>query len=80
MNNIRDTRDYLQEVAECCFYYIEQHMSLKDVSRETCLSKDTVKRRLESLADYDREAYEEYLAEKRKRHAGRKQGNNKRST
>lgn len=74
------TQEYLLEVAQCCFYYIDCHMSLSEVSRETFLSKDTVKRRLESLADFNPETYEEYLKEKRSRHAGRKQGNYKRST
>lgn len=69
--------DYILECTMCHFYYVEQHMSLKDVSRETLLSKDTVKRRLDALQDIDLDMYSEYIHERSKRHAGRKPRHNK---
>ena len=60
-------RDYVVECCECHYYYVEEHMTLRDVSREVCISKDSVKRRLESLKDIDRDMYDEYIAERRKR-------------
>lgn len=70
--NIRNIHDYVQECTECYLYYVEHHMSLRDVSRETLLSKDTIKRRLEGLRDFNEDMYNEYIAERSKRHAGRK--------
>ena len=68
MNNLAyNLRDYVVECCECHYYYVEMHLPLREVSREVCISKDSVKRRLESLADFDREMYESYLAEKRGR-------------
>lgn len=72
MNKIKDVREYVEECTMCHFYYVEHHMSLRDTSRETLLSKDTVLRRLESLKEFNEDMYSEYIAERRKRHAGRK--------
>lgn len=69
--------DYLFECTQCHFYYVEQHMSIRDVSRETLLSKDTVSRRLNALQDIDIDMYNEYVHERSKRHAGRKPRHNK---
>lgn len=68
MNNLAyNVRDYVVECCMCHYYYVEQHLPLREVSREVCISKDSVKRRLESLAHIDHEMYDSYLAEKRGR-------------
>ena len=68
MNNLAyNLRDYVVKCCECHYYYVEEHMTLREVSREVCISKDSVKRRLESLAEFDREMYDSYVAEKRGR-------------
>lgn len=60
-------RDYVVECCECHYYFVENHMTLRDTAREVGISKDSVKRRLESLAEFDREMYDSYLWEKRSR-------------
>lgn len=69
---IDNIRDYIVECCECHFYYVENHLSLADVSREVQLSPPSVKRRLDSLKDIDRDMYDTYIAEKKTRKAGRK--------
>lgn len=70
--NIENIRDYIVECCECHYYYVENHMSLSEVSREVLLSPPSVKRRLDSLKDIDIDMYSTYLAEKKTRKAGRK--------
>lgn len=77
MYRIDRVHDYLLECTTCHFYYVEQHLSIRDVSRETLLSPATVKRRLEALQDIDADMYDEFIHERSKRHAGRKPRYNK---
>ena len=70
--NVDNIRNYIVECSECHFYYVEMHLSLADVSKEVLLSPPSVKRRLDSLKDIDRDMYDTYMAEKRTRKAGRK--------
>ena len=63
-------RDYAQECTMCHYYYVENHMSLREVSREVLLSPMTVIRRLDALKDFNQDMYSEYLGEKRRRKNG----------
>lgn len=64
-------RDFVQECTECYYYYVELHMSYDKVAKEVLLSPATVKRRLEALKDFDRDSYDLYIAERRKRKNGK---------
>jgi hypothetical protein len=63
-------RDYALECTMCHYYYVEHHMSLREVSREVQLSPMTVIRRLEALKDFNAYMYSDYLGEKRRRKNG----------
>jgi hypothetical protein len=76
---IDNVQNFISECCECHYFYVNMHMSLRDVSRETSLSYATVKRRLDGLRYFDDDMYYEYVEERSKRHAGRKQKDNKRS-
>lgn len=69
---INNIREYVAECTECHYYYVEHHMSYDNVAREVLLSPMTVKRRLESLKDFNIDMYSEYVAERRKRRNGKK--------
>ena len=68
---INNIRDFLEECYECYFYYVELHMSYDKVAKEVLLSPASVKRRLETLKDFDPDSYDLYVAERRKRKNGK---------
>ena len=69
---IENVRDFVVECCECHFYYVEKHMTLREVSKEVLLHPSTVQRRLNALKEIDNEMYSEYVAERRKRKNGKK--------
>lgn len=68
---INNIREFVQECAECYYYYVEHHMSYDKVAKEVSLSPASVKRRLEALKDFDRDSYDMYVVERRKRKNGK---------
>lgn len=67
--------DYYEEyISECLTayeYYVERHMSLRQVANNMMISFPTVKRRLLALKDIDIDKYDIYISETKRRNKRR---------
>ena len=57
----------LSDVAKVYNYYVEYHMSLREISKEMCIGHMTAKRYLDSLKYINDVMYVNYLNEKKRR-------------